>query len=179
MEPRALSVLPVGASSPCSMSGPWGARLAPAGLLHPVAESSKQEGFQVVVVLLDQADCLHCTQMVKRARKGQRRILPFQGLRWLCESLGGQPCVCTCAQDSCGGGWRHRRPSPAGLKHRWGLYFPALRRPQGHLVSIFMLGGSPKAEGRTTYLLSVLHTCEMLLCAVGFGAGRSLEGVRG
>ena len=79
--------------------------------------------------------------------------------------------MCTCAQDSCGGGWQHRRPSPAGLRHRWGLYFPALRRPEGHFVSIFMLGEALEAEARTTCLLSVLHTCEMQLCAVGLGFG--------
>ena len=82
--------------------------------------------------------------------------------------------MCTCVQDSCGGGWQHRRPSPAGLRHRWGLYFPALRS-QGDFISIFMLGEALEAEGRTPCLWSILHMCEMWLCGVGpaFVAGRA------
>ena len=34
-----------------------------------------------------------------------------------------------------------------------------------------MLGEALEAEARTTCLLSVLHTCEMQLCAVGLGFG--------
>lgn len=124
-----------------------------------------------------------------RWRRGEEKvkgdILLFQGLRWPCEHLGGQMCVCVHVCSGLhGGGWskQHGHPSPAeSLSRRWDLNFPSLRRPQGHF-SISCQMRPWGAEDRTVGLLSVLHTCELWLavwCGSRLWRRTGLEGVRG